>query len=148
LGVVVNVVLATWFALKWISVCLLILLPLVKKSFTIFETTLFAGFAMMLLYTAPHNYAWTWALPMIAIMMNNLRSVLGETSSWNQMWQYSRTQSLTLLGLLLAALPAPIAVPGTSKSILPFLGYATIFVVLCFEIYFFRKSQIEKPVLK
>ena len=146
-AVVVDIVVASWFALKWLGVALLVILPLVKKAFTVLETTLFSGFAMMLLYTAPHNYAWTWSLPMIAILINNLKIGLGQMSSLKEMWGFSRLQTVSLLGLLLTVLPAPIAVPGTTKSILPFVGYTTILVALSLELYFYRKERVEKKNL-
>jgi len=117
-----------WGVVRYVLILAIVVAIVFKPGIKIVEALALSGFTMILFYTAPHNYAWTWALPMIGILLNYF-FVSGGTTSLTQIWRQSKVATVSLLGLLIVVLPLPIAVPGTQKSVLPFLGYIVAFVV-------------------
>ena len=123
-----TVSVGVWGILRYLLILAIFAVIVFKPGVKAIEALALAGFTMILFYTAPHNYAWTWALPMIGILLSAFyRS--GAVTSLKQMWAHSKIMAASILGLMLVILPLPIAVPGTQKSILPFLGYILAFVV-------------------
>ena len=118
----------TWGIVRYLIILSMLALIVFKPGIQRFESLALGGFAMVLFYTAPHNYAWTWALPMVGILLNTFYGTSG-ISTLKGMWLESKMGVTTLLGLLLVISPLPIAVPGTQKSILPFIGYGVAFLV-------------------
>lgn len=123
-----TLVLASWAPVRYLFIFLLILIICFGKSISRLESISLAGFSMMLLYSGPHNYAWTWALPFLAFLINEFNSTKFE-ANLSDIWKESKLKTVTLFGLLLVILPLPIAVPGTQKSVAPFLGYILIFTL-------------------
>lgn len=123
-----GVLVETWGIVRYLIILSMLVLIVFKPRIQRFESLALGGFAMVLFYTAPHNYAWTWALPMVGILLNNFYGPSG-ISTLKGMWLESKMGVATLLGLLLVIIPLPIAVPGTQKSILPFIGYGVAFLV-------------------
>ena len=119
---------SAWGILRYLLILAVFAVIVFKPGIKAVESLALAGFTMILFYTAPHNYAWTWALPMVGILLNEFYSS-GARTSLKQMWAHSKIMAASILGLMLVILPLPIAVPGTQKSILPFLGYILAFVV-------------------
>lgn len=117
-----------WGAARYVLILAIVVAIVFKPGIKIVETLALSGFTMILFYTAPHNYAWTWALPMIGILLNEFL-VPGSKPSLKSMWDRSKIATTSLVGLMIVVLPLPIAVPGTQKSVLPFLGYILAFVV-------------------
>lgn len=119
---------SAWGIVRYLLILAIFAAIVFKPGIRAVETLALAGFTMILFYTAPHNYAWTWALPMIGILLNEFYSS-GSRTSLKEMWAHSKIMATSILGLMLVIFPLPIAVPGTQKSILPFLGYILAFVV-------------------
>jgi hypothetical protein len=117
-----------WGAARYVLILAIVVAIVFKPGIKIVEALALSGFTMILFYTAPHNYVWTWALPMIGLLLNEFL-VPGSKSSLKSMWDHSKIATASLVGLMIVVLPLPIAVPGTQKSILPFLGYILAFVV-------------------
>jgi len=119
---------SAWGIARYLAIIAIFVLIAFKPAIKNYEALSFAGFTMVLFYTAPHNYIWTWALPMIGILLNGIYGESGLTSI-KEIWFRSRIATASLIGLMIVVLPLPISVPGTQKSILPFLGYILTFVV-------------------
>lgn len=125
---VTAIVLASWAPIRYLFIGLLIYVICFSRRVSTLESIGLAGFSMMLLYSGPHNYAWTWALPFIAVLLDEFNK-LGASTKLVDIWNSSKIKTLSLFGLLLIVLPLPISVPGTQKSIAPFLGYILIFLL-------------------
>ena len=125
---ITYVVLASWAPFRYLFIAMLLYVICFAKSLSRFESIALAGFSMMLLYSGPHNYAWTWALPFLAFLVNEFNQ-LGVDAKFADIWRDSKLKTVTFFGLLLIILPLPISVPGTQKSIAPFLGYILIFIL-------------------
>lgn len=121
-----------WGIVRYVFMGLALLLIIFRPQNSKLEMLALGGFSMMLFYTAPHNYAWTWALPLVAAFINHLKEIESKHGElkWGKVWSDSPTFLITLFGLLAIILPLPVAVPGTQKSILPFLGYILILGVV------------------
>lgn len=123
-----SAVLSSWAPIRYLFIGLLIYVICFARSVSALESIGLAGFSMMLLYSGPHNYAWTWALPFIAVLLDEFNK-LGASTKFSDIWNSSKIKTFSLFGLLLVVLPLPISVPGTQKSIAPFLGYILIFIL-------------------
>lgn len=119
---------SAWGIVRYLLILAIFAVIVFKPGLKAVEALALAGFTMILFYTAPHNYAWTWALPMVGILLNEFYTS-GARTSLKQIWAHSKIMAVSIVGLMLVILPLPIAVPGTQKSILPFLGYILTFVV-------------------
>jgi hypothetical protein len=136
-------VLAAWAPIRYIFIGLLIYVLCFSKSVSRLESIGLAGFSMMLLYSGPHNYAWTWALPFLAVLIDDFNRMGAETKLAD-VWRNSKLNAAIFFGLIIVVLPLPIAVPGTQKSIAPFLGYILIFVLTI--AYLMQMKRIKNPV--
>lgn len=124
---VVNI----WTIFKYLLVAVLLTYSAWGKQLSVLDSLLLAGFAMVMYYPAPHNYAWTWCIPMVALILTSHRNGAGETVfNIAEKWRSSKIQAISLVGLLFILLPLPLAMPGTQKSILPFVGYVTAMAVV------------------
>lgn len=139
---VTSIVLASWAPIRYLFIGLLIYIICFARRVSTLESIGLAGFSMMLLYSGPHNYAWTWALPFIAVLLDEFNK-LGASTKLVDIWNSSKIKTLSLFGLLLIVLPLPISVPGTQKSIAPFLGYILIFLLTS---YYFQQMRRDGKV--
>lgn len=136
---VTAIVLASWAPIRYLFIGLLIYVICFSRRVSTLESIGLAGFSMMLLYSGPHNYAWTWALPFIAVLLDEFNK-LGASTKLVDIWNSSKIKTLSLFGLLLIVLPLPISVPGTQKSIAPFLGYILIFLLTSYYLQQMRRD--------
>lgn len=136
---VTAIVLASWAPIRHLFIGLLIYVICFSRRVSTLESIGLAGFSMMLLYSGPHNYAWTWALPFIAVLLDEFNK-LGASTKLVDIWNSSKIKTLSLFGLLLIVLPLPISVPGTQKSIAPFLGYILIFLLTSYYLQQMRRD--------
>jgi Glycosyltransferase family 87 len=119
-----------WSAFKYLLVILLLTYSAWGKRQSLLDSLLLAGLAMVTYYPAPHNYAWTWAIPMIALLLTCQQNTDGKSEfNLSAMFKASKAQAIAIVGLMVLVLPIPLAMPGTQKSMLPFVGYITVIAV-------------------
>lgn len=124
-------IVSVWAIFKYLLVAVMLAYAAWSKRLKVLDALLLAGLAMVTYYPAPYSYAWTWALPMIGLLLvSQISNPQKPQLNIMEMWSQSKIQVFALLGLLVMILPMPLPVPGTQKSVLPFIGYAVVIVIV------------------
>jgi len=105
------------------------------------EVILLSGFAMMLIYGAQIGYNWTWAPAFAVAAITAIVSTRGETFSPWQILKCYPVLVAAIIGFTLMSLPLALHLPGSTRSLTPYIGLAT--AAVCVVLLLVKRTRTE-----